>query len=134
MLESAGSGRYGHAMSLTPRHARLLVVCCLVLFQSQLIATAWLPCRHAAPAASDVICPLHAQQMTAPLAVHPHAALLFDCAKCRLAAVLGSLQSLQPLVTVSIQSGTPSRHPGGGCFYYQFFPDPAAKPPRDLLV
>lgn len=122
-------------MSLTPRHARLLVLCCLVCFQSQLIASAWLPCRHAAPAASaDASCPLHAQQMAVPKAAHPHAAHPFDCAKCTLAAVIGSLQSLQPLVTVSIQPGTPGRHPGGGCFYYQFFPDPAAKPPRDLLV
>lgn len=113
-------------------HSRWLVLLCLLAFQAQVLAGAWLPCRHVTPPPDVAACPMHGSGQATPSGIDGQQ--LFNCAKCALAvaiAVVHGLPSAIALLTFSAGSDHPASLAE---FYDQIFPERTAPPPRHLIV
>lgn len=110
------------------RIIRILLVLCLIVFQAEVMAGSWLPCLHETPSSLDSACPMHAAAV--PVQADSEADALFECAKCALTLAIGVLH-VPPTRSPGqerFQAAAPRPQPAH--FFYQFFPEPARRPPQ----
>jgi hypothetical protein len=113
----------------------VLILVCLLAFQTQTWARVALPCEHATELGDG--CPMHGSSLTQgdPRAMPADADdPLFDCAKCALAYALGVLLVAPASDTVSSTPYLSVPERGSDDHFYRFFPEGRSRPPRPLLA
>ena len=105
---------------------RLLLICLLV-FQTQVLALSWLPCPHASQPESVVGCPGHSSH---PIAPDTTVDIGQDCAKCALTVAIGTLQALPDAPIQAVQPPRLADWPSLDPIHTQRFLAPELRPPQ----
>jgi hypothetical protein len=109
----------------------------LLVFPAQLLALAYLPCRHGADPTANAspICHAPAVELShqaAEAGAETAVSGPQDCNKCHMESVFTSMQGSESLSTKT-WSAAPPAVPESRLFFYHLYPDALKRPPRASL-